>query len=477
VTASSLFSQLENASAWLPLCLFGLAGLALIIRIFVRHTLTSMAFALLASVAGAMELARIWPAPSGAVPGMARSCAAIALIWSCCGAVVPGDRFQRFGRLARLVALLLAVVSVSVLSVVLAMRVVFVAIDIIRVEASPTAYRYGFGTDGLWPLGFVFLAGVVSWLSTRDRRLITCQLWCAIVLATWACLLGDPFRIGSTGGVERTMLTLGVLGTVPILILATVLVARWIDLRGRERAVGSPTGVSEGTMPGWPGLSSSVTTIATVELLLVSYHLAVPVALSPGGYRLAALIVAGSAGVTTLACLLLLRTTWSAPLADSAVALGSLGLAALVTALVPAEPHALAARYPLLFNAMILGLAIAVGGCVWLGARPDGQSSRWGAESIVGRLGPHARRFAFLNAALALVISAAMAMWPQWPSIAIMDHTLSRVTAGLAADFALLLVTFWAYRRLHRPSFQILSIMVLLSTVAFVTVRMLPFSG
>jgi hypothetical protein len=217
--------------------------------------------------------------------------------------------------------------------------------------------------------------------------------------------------------------------------------------------------------------------IATVELLLVCYHLAVPVAVSSGGYRMAALIVTGSAGVTALACFILLRTAWSAPLADSAMALGSLGLAALVTVLVPAAPHALAARYPMLFNAMILGLAVAVGGCVWLGARSDGQSSRWGAESMVGRLAPHARRFAFLNAALALVISAAMAMWPQWPEIATMDHTLGRVAAGLAADFALLLVTFWAYRRLHRPSFQLLSIMVLLSTVAFVTVRMLPFSG
>ena len=477
MSVSSLFSQQVNAPTWPTLCLFGLAGVALISRMFVRHTLTSMAFAVLVSIAGAVELARIWPAPSGAVPGLARSCAAIALIWSCCGAVVPGNRFQGFGRISRLVTLLLAVVSVSVLSVVLVMRVVFVAIDIIRFDASPTAYRYGFGADGLWPLGFILVAGMVAWLLTQDRRLITCQLWCAIVLTTWAWLLGDPVRVSGTGGVERTSLTLGALGTVPFLILATVLVTRWIDRGRREHAERSPTGVSEESMPVWPGLGLSVTTIATVELLLVCYHMAVPVALSPGGYRLAALIVAGSAGVTALACFILLRSAWSVALADSAMALGSLGLPAGVTVLVPAEPHALAARYPLLFNAMILGLAIAVGGCVWLGSRAVEQAGRWGVGSIVGRLGPHARRFAFLNAALALVISAAMAIWPQWPSIAIMDHSLSRVTAGLAADFALLLVTFWAYRRLHRPSFQVLSIMVLLSIVAFVTVRMLPFTG
>lgn len=486
MTTLGLFSQYAYSSGWPALCLLGLAGLVLLCRLYMRHSLISLAFAFPVSVAAAIVIARLWPAPSGTVQGLARSCAAAALIWSVCAAAAQPRReggeslkppTAAFSRLARVVALLLSVVSVIVLTLILSMRAVVVVVDLVQLDAHPSEYGYGFGPDGLWPLGFVFLTCAVSWFSTRDRRLITCQLLCAIMLAIWVCLLGQPVRATAAGGVERTAVTLGLLGVVPLLLVLGVLAATWLDSREPHPVESGSSGMASEVVYRWPALTICVTVIATGVLLLVCYHLAVPVAVKPGGYRLAALMAAVSAGLTAFACFALLRTSWNASLSDSVMALTSLGLCALATVAVPGEPHAPAVRYPMVFNAMILGLAAATVLCVWLGTRPQARPDQRGTWPTVLRLGPVARRFAFLNAALALVMSAAMAMWPRWPAIATMDHTLGRVTAGFSANLVLLLVTLWASRRLHKLTFQVLTLLVLFSTAAFLVVRVLPFSA
>jgi hypothetical protein len=375
------------------------------------------------------------------------------------------------------VALLLAIVAMVIQSVILVMRTVFAAMQLIRLGPHRDSEAYGFGADGLWTLGLVFAACAVSLLSTRHRRLVTCQFWCAIMLASWACLLVPPVRVTAAGGLERTACTLTLLAALAMVLALAAIATGWLEHRER-RQVAWP-GLSDfarGTRP-WPGLGLSAAVIAAAVVLLVCYHLAVPVAVGWGGFRLAAFVATGSAALAALACFSLVGRMWSVSLADAAMALASVSLCSLATAAVPAEPANLAERYPLIFNAMIVGLAVATGGCTRLGSIWQQQREVGRARMTAGRLIPHARRFAFLNAALALVVSVAMALWPRQRSIATMDHIYIRVVAGFSANLFLLLVMLWCSRQLRRPTFHILTLLVLASTVAFLIVRIVPFTA
>ncbi len=69
-----------------------------------------------------------------------------------------------------------------------------------------------------------------------------------------------------------------------------------------------------------------------------------------------------------------------------------------------------------------------------------------------------------------------MAVWPRWPAIAAMDDSLGRVAAGMAGNLFMLLVLLWSSRRVHRLTFQILTVLSVVSAAGFLTVRMLPFT-
>ena len=90
---------------------------------------------------------------------------------------------------------------------------------------------------------------------------------------------------------------------------------------------------------------------------------------------------------------------------------------------------------------------------------------------------PHAHRFAFLSAALALVAGALMTYWPRMPSIASMDHSLGRITAGFAAHLFLVLVMLWCSRQLRRLTYDLLTVLAVVSTAGFFIVRMGPFAS
>jgi hypothetical protein len=174
--------------------------------------------------------------------------------------------------------------------------------------------------------------------------------------------------------------------------------------------------------------------------------------------------------------------------------LTSLALCGLATVVVPSKPSALAGRYPMIFNAMMVGLAVSTVLCthlasVWrsqpgdvrpvdVGKARQGRSSRSTDWKIrpTSRLAPYAQRFAFFNASLALVVGAVMAVWPRWPGIAPTDDSLGRVSAGVAANLFLLLVMLWCARRSNKLTFKILTVLTVVSTVGFVMVRMMPWS-
>ena len=181
-------------------------------------------FVLSASAAVAWLILQSWSAPGGPLQDVARTCALLAFLWTLAAAVVarlqgPGgqpDHCQsgnaapppagswNFVGVARFGALLLGVPATIVLSVILAMRVIFAVTDLINSYTQEVAWNYGFGVTGLWSLGFLLAACIVASLSMRDRCMGTCAVCSAAMLASWACLLAPALRSMPAGGYERT---------------------------------------------------------------------------------------------------------------------------------------------------------------------------------------------------------------------------------------------------------------------------------
>jgi hypothetical protein len=151
----------------------------------------------------------------------------------------------------------------------------------------------------------------------------------------------------------------------------------------------------------------------------------------------------------------------------------SLGICALATTVVPERPIALADRYPMVFNAIVVGFAIAT--AMW--TRLSGVWQRNTEHQDAGLLVPLAKRFAFTCAAMGLISGAMMTLWPRLPGIATMDHSYGRVTAGFSANLLLLLVMLWTSRQIRRPTFQVLTLMCVISTIGFLAMRMIPFAS
>ena len=87
------------------------------------------------------------------------------------------------------------------------------------------------------------------------------------------------------------------------------------------------------------------------------------------------------------------------------------------------------------------------------------------------------KRFALLNAAMAVLVALVMAIWPRLPTIATMDDSLGRVFAGLGANLGLLCVVLACAHRQRRPVFHILTVMAMITTGAFLWIRMQPYGS
>ena len=476
--------RLVDSGWWFIPALLLVAGLSLVFRRRLPRPWAWAGFVLSVSAVGGLIVVERWATPSGGFQGVARACSVLALFWSVGAAAVrlarrdarsAGHAHEGIVGVAFVIALLLGVVAAIIQALILVMRIVCVAVDIVNGYPYLGTREYGYAPDGLWSLGLLFGACAISAVSTGDRRLWTAQFWIAIMAVSWACLLLPSFEVAETGGFEASAtLLLLVAGWSAVLTSAVA-----VSTCAERRLVGV---TSVGATPSielpsrWPGFTFSATTVAVGVVLLVCFHLAAPLGLGRGGFRTAALIASGSAVSTALACLVLVWREWNAPLIDAAFGLLSFGVCGIATLAVPSEPAGLSERYPMLFTAMIIGLATATGFWTWLAVRLRARRAA-GTVTQMDRLIPHARRFAFLNAALALLLAAAMAMWPRWPAIATMDDTPGRVTAGFAANLFLLLVMLWCSRQFRGPTFQVLTVLSVGSGAAFLLVRMLPFAS
>ncbi len=440
---------------------------------------------LIVGIAGmwAMEtiVTSAWQPVTGPIQRFAWSCAAMALWWSIVGAcdtrITNGSLGRaagssRLALLARVAALLLGVTAAMILATILTMQGIYVLVDLVRGYPVSRFRDFGFGERGLGAIGFLTLAAAVSSWSTRDHRLPACLMLGVTASSTWTILLLPVYHFRPTGGYERTP-TLLLLGLAfSAILVATAVIARRRACRATTSVPGAVPSV-----PHYPGLNTGATALSALCVAIMSYHLLVPIVINPGGARLAAGIIAVSGAMATFGSAVMLRLRWSPYLADAVLSLASLTLCAAMTMLIPETPTPLADRYPMIFCAIMFGLVAAAGGCAyggdWLASRHKTDTPHPTEENIRSWL----KRFAFFNAAMALVAGVMMSIWPKLPNIATMDDSLGRVAAGTAANLALVLVSIWCSRRVQRGSFHALTVLAILATGAFVVIRVLPFAS
>lgn len=429
--------------------------------------------------------------PAGIVPRVAGACALLCLIFS--AAAVPSIRLPNLPgfplairtsrQLLAHLALYLGVVSGILLVVMLIMRVMYVSIDQLRGFPWIGARDFGFNPFGLWPLVALNIACALGLVATGNRLLQTVQFWLVFMLAAWASYLGDPFQSTSTGGFERTDATLILAECLSSLLLIAVIMAGWLSessgmldrwrRRGDdfETTTNPPATIESATIPD--GFRASVTIVALFLNLAVLYHILVPAGQSTSFLKASGFRAGIAATVAGVGGLLLLRKSWGAHLADATLGLFALGMCGIATGLVSGAQAGLDVRYPMIFNAISIGYALAAGlyghlSWTWsvMNLRP---------ESLRCRFLPHLSRFTFFCAASAMLAGVMMSFWPGVPGIAAMDDSLGRVLAGCGAFLLLLLVTLRSCRLLKRLSFHFLTVAVAACLVAFLAVRARPF--
>jgi hypothetical protein len=343
------------------------------------------------------------------------------------------------------VALLLAVGAVSFQLVVLVVRTIQVGAEVVSGFPWESLGRLGFGPEGVWTLGVLFVACAVSLLSSGERRLFTCLFWLTVLIGAWACLLIPTYRVTALGGFQRSGNTLALLACLSTLLAAGGLTGRWLEN-------------TEGQNPErtWPGFRASCGALGIAVLLLTCFHLAQPTPFRMGGHAWGCGVVGCMALLAAVPLIVLGAPLRTGYLLDLGLGLISLGLAGIAVLAFMPDTRPLAEGYPKIFNAQVVGLAAAAGLWTW----------EWKGRS---------RRCTFLTICLALLIVFMTAVWPKLPGNGASDDSLERVTAGLGTNLFLTLVAFRAARRWGGASFLALGLLALLGSVGFLAVRLLPF--
>jgi hypothetical protein len=227
----------------------------------------------------------------------------------------------------------------------------------------------------------------------------------------------------------------------------------------------------------WPAYIQVEAIIAAAILIVGVYQIVRPY---PTAWQLnlANFLVSLAAGIT---CLFLIYRRWSgntAGLGVALVTLAAVALACLVAiALSPLERSAdYARRIPILDNAVLSALALAIVFWSWLTGFWHQQLDHGRPWTTTGRMIPFARRAAFLLSALAALVAFRMALWPRQVLANINDGSPGRLAAGLAAVLLLAWLTGRKARKEDSTADATFSVAFVLAAMVFLFVRIAPSS-
>lgn len=307
-------------------------------------------------------------------------------------------------------------------------------------------------------------------------RLVTPLLWLIVLAAALAALLFHRYGQTPAGGYARGAWGLVFAVTLALVLCVFVAIQGLIHRRLRTRWAGSGASCPPAEGPDWPGFRASCGGLGLVLVLLACYHLAVGFDVHPPGRRAAAILLMGALGGCGAALLVLADRRWSANLADVGMAQLCLAACCGAVAVLPSEPVALERRYPLIFNAILIALAVMTWLWCWLGRVWRQQLDGGTAWTTAGRMIEPAGRVSFFSGLTALVVAWLMAVWPRLPAVSTMDHSLGRIAAGVAGHLLLLWALLWSARRTRRLFFTSLALLAVASLLAFVYARTAPLA-
>ncbi|MEE8169825.1 MAG: hypothetical protein V3T70_04690, partial [Phycisphaerae bacterium] len=245
----------------------------------------------------------------------------------------------------------------------------------------------------------------------------------------------------------------------------------WRDMGYRRRRAAAWTDRLEQLLepyPIWPGFDRGCAVLAAAVLLLGVYHLIRPAVVeSPADW-----VCLASAGATSMACLYASHRTWNRNIAGLGLALLTIAIVSATSMVMAPDPTwEYARQFPVRLNAAIFGLIVMILLYEWL---PDVWAQQlmdgkpW---TTTGRLIPHARRAAFMNAALGVMVGYNMAVWPLNPVAVAPDSGVSRWVFGMLSLSLLALVTGRFARRRNYVPLAALSVAALVGVFLFAFVR------
>lgn len=176
-------------------------------------------------------------------------------------------------------------------------------------------------------------------------------------------------------------------------------------------------------------------------------------------------------------CFFMTYRRWSGNTASLGIALLTLAAAmaacfvAAVLGLV-AQGEGYADRLPVLFNAILFGLAVMIALWRWLAGVWDQQLLDGVPWTTTGRLIPYAKRGAFVIASLAMLAAFQIALWPEMVTSSGDDNSRGRMIAGVLAIAWLVLITTRIARRENSSQAATLGVALLCALAIFVFLRM-----
>lgn len=263
-------------------------------------------------------------------------------------------------------------------------------------------------------------------------------------------------------------------GLAAVLIVAA-LVQEYRYRRRRDRAWPDRLDDLLEPYPRWPAYIQAEAVIAAAVLILGVYQIVSPHR-SAWQLSFANVVVASTAGVT---CLFMTYRRWSGNTAGLGVALTTLGLVALAcllaTLFVSQDARTeYARRIPVMDNAVLLALAVAILLWSWLTGFWNQQLSNGRPWTTAGRMIPFADRAAFLLSALAALVAFRMALWPRQVLASVEDNSPGRMVAGLLAILLLSCIAMRKARRHDSSADATLAVAFVIAALVFAFVRIPP---
>ncbi|MFQ5491006.1 MAG: hypothetical protein ACE5GE_09820 [Phycisphaerae bacterium] len=333
-----------------------------------------------------------------------------------------------------------------------------------------------FGTAEAICWALLALACLTGRWSLPGRAWLTALFILVSAGAMRMALTQPAWAVTSAGTASRSALPLVLMGLIAaVLCVFVAALGRSVTAERIRWLAEDPTQNPPHTGP-WPGFTPACTALGLSVILLACYHLGVGFEVAPGGTRLVAGLVSGISLVVAVTLLLLLRAQYTVGLADVGAALICLALCCAAVVFVPGTAVSSVERYPMILNAAMIGLAVSVCFWTWMIGVWDQQLDHGQAWTVAGQMIKPASRVTFFAGLFGLVTGSLMTAWPHLADAPGMDHSFGRVTAGVAGHLCLIGAVLWSARRQHRSSLTTLTVLLVLSMLAFIYARTVPLT-